>query len=105
RRDRFISPQFVWLQSSLDQSLRPADRQVFTAMVDAANRIAGTELDPALLAAEAEASGNIFLEYWALAAKAPGNSISSRLAELALRMVQSRAAWRGVVVEALAWLP
>lgn len=74
-------------------------------MVDAANRIAGTELDPALLAAEAEASGNIFPEYWALAAKASGNSISSRLAELALRMVQSRAAWRSVVVESLAWLP
>ncbi|MFZ0560565.1 MAG: ATP-dependent helicase, partial [Terriglobales bacterium] len=105
RRDRFISPQFVWLQSSLDQSLRPADRQVFVAMVNAANRIAGAELDPALLAAEAEASGNIFLEYWALAAKASGNSISSRLAELALRMIQSRAAWRGVVVEALGWLP
>ena len=105
RRDRFISPQFVWLQSSLDQSLRSADRQVFTAMVNAANRIASTELDPALLSAEAEASGNSFLEYWAVAAKASGNDIASRLAELALRMIQSRAAWRSVVVEALAWLP
>ena len=62
RRDRFISPQFVWLQTCLDQSLRPTDRQVFTTMADAANRIAGTELDAALLAAEAEASGNSFLE-------------------------------------------
>jgi DNA helicase-2/ATP-dependent DNA helicase PcrA len=105
RRDRFISPQFVWLQGALDQSLRPADRQVFTAMVNAANRIAGIELDPALLAAEADASGNGFLEYWALAAKAAGNTIASRLAELALRIIQSRAAWRAVVVEALAWLP
>ena len=105
RRDCFISPQFVWLQTCLDQSLRPAGRQTFTAMVDAANRIAGTEFDAALLAAESEASGNSFLEYWALAAAASDNPIASRLAKLALRIVQSRAAWRAVVAEALAWLP
>jgi DNA helicase II / ATP-dependent DNA helicase PcrA len=105
RRDRFVSPQFVWLQSALDQSVRPIDRQVFTTMVNAANRIARTDLDPALLAAEAEASGKTFLEYWALAAKASGNAIGSRLADMSLRIVQSRAAWRGVVTEALAWLP
>jgi DNA helicase II / ATP-dependent DNA helicase PcrA len=105
RRDRFISPQFVWLQTCLDQSLRPSDRQSFTSMANAANRIAGTELDTALLAAEAEAAGNSLLEYWGLAAKTSGNLIASRLAELALRLVQSRAAWRAVVTEALAWLP
>jgi DNA helicase-2/ATP-dependent DNA helicase PcrA len=105
RRDRFISPQFVWLQTCLDQSLRPADRHVFTAMADAANRIAGTELDAALLAAEAEAGGSSFLESWALTASASGNAIASRLGELALRVVQSRSAWRAVVAEALTWLP
>jgi DNA helicase II / ATP-dependent DNA helicase PcrA len=105
RRDRFISPQFVWLQSALDQSLRPTDRQVFKALVNAANRVAGTELDPSLLAAEAEGAGNSFLEYWALAAKASGNTVVSRLADLAMRIIQSRSAWRAVVVEALAWLP
>jgi len=105
RRDRFISPQFVWLQNCLDQSLRPTDKQVFTAMTDAGNRIAGTELDAALLAAEAEASGNSFLEYWALAAAAAENGTAKRLSELAIRMVQSRAAWRSVVTQALAWLP
>lgn len=71
RRDRFVSPQFLWLQSALDQAVRPIDRQVFTAMVNASNRISGTDLDPALLAAESEASGKTFLEYWALAAKGP----------------------------------
>ena len=64
RRDRFVSPQFVWLQSFLDQAIRPTDRQVFRSMVDAANRVAGTEFDQALLAAEAEASGVSYLEYW-----------------------------------------
>jgi len=74
-------------------------------MADAANRIAGTELDVALLAAEAEASGNSFLEYWGLAATSSGNAIASRLGELALRIVESRTAWRAVVAEALVWLP
>ena len=105
RRDRFISPQFAWLQSCLDQSLRPADRQVFTVMAGAANRIAGTELDAAILAAEAESSGASYLEYWALSAKACNNEVVSRLSELALRLVQARATWPKVVSEALAWLP
>jgi ATP-dependent DNA helicase UvrD/PcrA len=105
RRDRFTSPQFVWLQACLDQSLRPADKQVFIAMVNAANRIAGTEFDPVLLAAEAEVAGNSFLEYWALTASTCGKAVASRLAEFALRIVQSRAAWRSVVNEALTWLP
>ncbi|MGH9343827.1 MAG: ATP-dependent helicase [Terriglobia bacterium] len=105
RRDRFISPQFVWLQGCLDQSLRPTDRQIFTAMADAANRIASIELDVGLLAVEAEASGRSFLEYWALAAKASENLIALRLAGLAIRLLESRAAWRDVVAEALVWLP
>ena len=105
RRDRFISPQFVWLQSSLDQSLRPTDRHVFTTMVDAANRISGTDLDAALLAAEAEAAGNGFAEYWGLSAKASDNATVARLGEFVLRLIQSRAAWRAVLREALTWLP
>lgn len=105
RRDRFVSPQFVWLQSCLDQSLRPTDRQVFTAMAGAANRIAGTELDAAILAAEAESSGATYLEYWALATKNCNNDVASRLSDLALRLVQSRATWPKVVSEAVAWLP
>lgn len=105
RRDRFMSPQFVWLQNVLDQALRPADRQVFLAMAQAANRIAGLELDVTLLAAEAQAAGKSFLEYWAVAASASENPIAVRLAELAHRLVESRATWRGVVAEAVEWLP
>jgi ATP-dependent DNA helicase UvrD/PcrA len=105
RRDRFISPQFVWLQSLLDQTLRPTDRQVFAAMAQAANRIAGIELDVALLAVEAEAAGKTFLEHWALAAASSENPIAARFAEMAQRLVESRGAWRGVVAEAIEWLP
>ena len=105
RRDRFISPQFVWLQTCLDQSLRPTDRQVFLAMANAANRIAGTELDASIIEAEATAAGHSLLEHWALAAQNTQNAVAFRLAELALRLVQSRSAWRAVVTDALAWLP
>jgi DNA helicase II / ATP-dependent DNA helicase PcrA len=105
RRDRFISPQFVWLQACLDQSLRPTDRQVFKMMVNAANRIAGTELDSALVLAEAEAAGASFLEYWAREARGLENVTVEQLAEFALKLVQSRASWKTIVGEALKWLP
>ena len=105
RRDRFISPQFYWLQACLDQALRPADRQVFTTMVDAANRIAGMDSDAALLAAEADAAGRSYLEQWALAVQTRSEPNAARLAEFGLRLVQSRGVWRTVMNEALAWLP
>jgi DNA helicase II / ATP-dependent DNA helicase PcrA len=105
RRDRFISPQFVWLQACLDQSLRPTDRQVFVVMANAANRMAGIELDAALLGVEAEGAGHSLLEHWALSAQKSGNTVANRIAELALSLIQSRAAWRAVVADALTWLP
>lgn len=105
RRDRFVSPQFIWLQSCLDQSLRPADKQVFMTMAGAANRLAGTELDAAILAAEAESSGVSYLEYWALATKNCNSEVALRLSDFALRLVQSRASWTKVVSEAITWLP
>ena len=105
RRDRFVSPQFVWLHSCLKLSLRPTDRQMFTEMVGVANRIAGVELDAAILAAEAESSDVSYLEFWALAAQDTDSEIVKRLAEFASQLVQSRASWRQVVSDALVWLP
>jgi DNA helicase-2/ATP-dependent DNA helicase PcrA len=74
-------------------------------MANAANRVAGTELDAALLAAEAEAAGRSYLEQWALALNTSDKLYAKKLAEFALRLIQSRAAWRKVVAEALVWLP
>ncbi len=105
RRDRFVSPQFVWLQSCLELSLRPTDRLMFTAMVGAANRIGDAERDAAILAVEAESSGVNYLEFWALAVQESENEIEERLSAFALRLVQSRSNWRKVVAEALDWLP
>ncbi|MEA2898148.1 MAG: ATP-dependent helicase UvrD/PcrA [Bradyrhizobium sp.] len=105
RRDRFVSPQFAWLQACLDQSLRPTDQQVFRSMVDAANRISGADLDPALLAAEAEASGKSYIEYWARISVRSEDAIAQKLGTLAVRIVESRSAWHAMLAEALTWLP
>lgn len=104
RRDRFISPQFNWLQSCLDLALRPSDRQAFTTLASAANRISGLELDTALLVAEAASIGTSYLEHWALAAKASQNEIAMNLSEIAFRLVQSRHSWRRIVAEAISFL-
>ena len=104
RRGRFVSPQFLWLENCLDLSLRPTDNRTYTAMGVSANRIAGMDVDVAILAAEAESSNVNYLESWALAVKDTGNAVAVRLAEFALRLVQSRSAWRQVVAEAIPWL-
>lgn len=105
QRERFVSPQFVWLQSCLELSLRSMDKQKFTEMVGAANRIAEADLDAAILVAAATSSDISYLEYWALTAKDTNGDILNRLTEFASRLVQSRASWRQVVSEALDWLP
>ena len=105
RRDRFVSPQFLWLHSCLDLSLRPTDRRMLTALTSAANRMTGIELDAALLVAEAQSLDTGYLEAWALAAKDRGNEVATRLAEFGLSLINSRNTWRKVVLEAIAWLP
>lgn len=104
RRDRFISPQFAWLQSCLDLSLRPGDRQAFTALAAAANRIAGLQLDTAMLLAEAASTGTSYLEHWALAAEASQNQIAMSLSVIALRLVRSRSSWQQIVTDAIIFL-
>ena len=105
RRDRFISPQFVWLQAALDQSLRPVDKQVFITMVEAANKMSGAEFNPSLLSTEAEASGKSYMEYWASQVSSGSNEAAEKLAAFAGRLIQSRSSWRQVVAEAMSWLP
>jgi DNA helicase-2/ATP-dependent DNA helicase PcrA len=101
RRDRFISPQFVWLQACLDQALRPTDKQVFTLMVDAANRFANLTLDAQILIAEAEAAGQNYFEYWSLMASSTESEVGRKLAQFTQQLVQSRGAWRNVIREAI----
>ena len=101
RRDDFISPQFVWLQACLDQALRPANRRVFTVLVNSGNRIADLDFDPAILITEAEASGLSYFEHWSMIAQLAENPVAQKLGELVLRLANSRNKWRQIVKDAI----
>lgn len=105
RRERFVSPQFIWLHSCLELALRSMDKRKFTEMVGVANRVANAELDAAALAASAESDNVSYLEHWASAAKNSDNDTLIRLAEFASKLVQSRVGWHRIVSDALEWLP
>lgn len=97
RRDRFISPQFTWLQALLDQALRPTDVRTFKVLVDAANRVAAADLDPAILAAEADAAGLAYFEQWARTSAEGTNVLAAELGRQALALAKSRAGWKPIV--------
>jgi len=101
RRDNFISPQFVWLHSCLDQSIRPSNKRVFASFVNAANRILDIELDVDILIAEAEASGESFFEHWGKTVSLMESQTSKKLGGLVLKLVQSRNSWNQIVREAI----
>lgn len=101
RRDNFISPQFVWLQACLDQALRPANKRVFSTLVNAANRIADLDLDSSLFIAEAEAAGQSFFEHWGIAASSINSPVAAKLGSLVKKIVQSRSDWKQVVQEGI----
>jgi len=103
RRDGFVSPQFNWLYGVLDQACRPTDKRVFNAVANAANAMAGIELNSELLAAEAEAAGKTYLEQWSQAAATTESDIAKTLAGFAIRLVQSRTSWKAVLSDALAY--
>jgi DNA helicase-2/ATP-dependent DNA helicase PcrA len=104
RRDGFVSPQFNWLYSVLDQSCRPGDKRVFTALTNAANAMAGAGINAELVIAEAEAAGKSFLEQWSSSACSLDNEITKTLGAVGMRLVQSRGSWKGVLSEALPYL-
>ncbi len=101
RRDNFISPQFVWLQTCLDQVLRPLDKRAYVKFVNSANSIADIELDPILLISEAEASGIGFLEHWAKEAQKTDSKVAQLLGNFVINIVCSRQDWEEVVKKAI----
>ncbi len=101
RRDNFISPQFVWLQAGLDQALRPMNTRVFIVFVNAGNRIADLNFEPAILIAEAEASGLSYIEHWSLVALSAENPTAQKLGKLIAQLVNSRNEWRQVIKDAI----
>ncbi len=104
RRDSFASPQFVWLQSCLDQAVRPRNKRVFTTLVNAANRFADMELDPTILIAESEASSQSFLEHWSEVVGHEPESTPQHLAQFTHELIDSRSRWSDVIKRAIPFL-
>jgi DNA helicase-2/ATP-dependent DNA helicase PcrA len=105
RRDNFISPQFVWLQAFLDQSLRPMNKRVFSMLVNSANRITGSDLDPSILIAESEVAEHSFFEHWTMVITEATNSpLAQRFGSFGKRLIQSRENWKKIVEDVIPFL-
>jgi DNA helicase-2/ATP-dependent DNA helicase PcrA len=64
RRDDFLSAEFRWLSACLRQAIRPLDQRNLSVLVEAFNRLAGTEVTAGHLMAAAQASGQSYLDEW-----------------------------------------
>ena len=106
-RDRFASPQFVWLESCLRLSVLQMNRRALASLVVAGNRIAGSDdlFDADLVSIEAIVTDKGSLEFWADLAAHSGDSTLAKLSQFAKRLIDSRRNWREIVREAVEWLP
>ena len=69
RRDDFLSPELRWLVAILWQVTRPIDRRNLAVLIDAFNRIAGTDIATDQVVADAEATGQSYFATWLAAAR------------------------------------
>ncbi|MDE0024797.1 MAG: ATP-dependent helicase [Spirochaetaceae bacterium] len=73
RRDDFVTPQFRWLVSCLDQIIRPMDRRNLELLVEAFNSFTEVRLECGSLVLRSEAEGALFLDAWIDAVRAAAN--------------------------------
>ena len=78
RRDDFVTPQFRWLVSCLDQIVRPMDRRNMELLVEAFNSFTGVRVEWDSLVSRSEAEGVAFLDAWVEAVRAAANCGPSR---------------------------
>ena len=78
RRDDFVTPQFRWLVSCLDQIVRPMDRRNMELLVEAFNSFTGVHVEFGSLVLRSEAAGVLFLGAWVDAVRAAANRGPSR---------------------------
>jgi DNA helicase-2/ATP-dependent DNA helicase PcrA len=64
RRDDFLSAELRWFVACLTQLARPLDKRNLAVLVEAFNRMTGTETAFGQIVAEAEASGHSYLATW-----------------------------------------
>ena len=95
RRDDFVTPQFRWLVSCLDQIVRPMDRRNMELLVEAFNSFTGVGVECGSLVSRSEADGVSFLAAWIEAVRAAGNHGSAHeladvIASVACRGLQTQ---------------
>lgn len=64
RRDNFLSAELRWLVACLTQISRPLDKRNLAVLVEAFNRMTGTETAVGQIVADAETSGRGYLATW-----------------------------------------
>ena len=64
RRDDFVTPQFRWLASCLEQIVRPMHRRNMELLVEAFNSFTGMRVEWGALVLRSEAEGIAFLDAW-----------------------------------------
>jgi DNA helicase-2/ATP-dependent DNA helicase PcrA len=64
RRDNFLSAELRWLVACLTQISRPLDKRNLAVLVEAFNRMTGTETAVGQIVADAETSGHSYLATW-----------------------------------------
>ena len=74
----FVTPQFRWLVSCLDQIVRPMDRRNMELLVETFNSFTGAGVECGSLVSRSEADGVSFLAAWIEAVRAAGNHGSAR---------------------------
>lgn len=98
----FVSPQIRWLESCIELSVRPYDRQRLRKLVvDSQRFVHGLELDPDDLISRAEADHASYLETWARFTQVHDDDVASRLGDLALELVESRREWKRIIHSAI----
>ena len=78
RRDDFVTPQFRWLVSCLEQIVRPMHRRNMELLVEAFNSFTGLRVEWGTLLLRAEAEGIAFLDAWLDAVLTASNCKTAR---------------------------
>jgi DNA helicase II / ATP-dependent DNA helicase PcrA len=79
RRDNFLSAELRWFVACLTQISRPLDKRNLAVLVEAFNRMTGTETAVGQIVADAETSGHSYLATWMGAVDGTANDAARAL--------------------------
>ena len=101
RRDDFLSAEFRWLSASLRQAIRPLDQRNLAVVVEAFNRLAGTDVAVGQAIAAAQASSRSYLDEWLRVIAESNTSKVAALVAATQPLTRDTTAYPGFVEAAL----